>query len=79
MQLTFRTDGTYSLVTTAGTATGNWFFAENESKLVFDANTSKANSWDIVELTEGSARFSSVRFIPQFNISVLLLFEMIPL
>lgn len=76
MRIKFQADGTYSITSPSGTVTGTWAFAANETKLVFDPNTSDENTWDIVELKDASAKTRTSRFIPAAGKTVQLSFEM---
>jgi hypothetical protein len=78
MQLSFKEDKTYTIVSTTGTITGTWALEENDTKLVFDPDTATEDTWDILELTADAAQLSSSRALPPTGFNLLLVFELVP-
>jgi hypothetical protein len=75
MQFKFNADGSYTLTSLLGSQTGNWVFAENETKVVLDPNTAGALTFDIAELKDNAIKFRTV-FPPASQDSVTL--ELVP-
>jgi hypothetical protein len=77
LRLKFEPDKTYTLTSPDGSQTGTWAFADNETKLVFDPNTADADTWEIVELIDNSAKLRSSQDVPPFG-QVAITLELVP-
>ena len=76
VQFSFRPDGTCTITSPDDTITATWALEDNDTKLVLNPGGADEDTWDIVELNNSSAEFSSNRTNPLTGTPMLLVLEL---
>jgi hypothetical protein len=75
-QFSFRPDGTCTITSPADTIAATWALADNDTKLVLNPGGADEDTWDIVELNNNTAEFSSNKTNPLTGTPMLLVLEL---